>query len=100
MVHVGLAGVSGVPEIAIDASEGDLLANAAANLLAQFDIAPDPKTQAIIGMIMACGVVYGPRVMIVGARKRQERKEKATGEAGVYSPSGEPQGTTPFSVVN
>lgn len=99
ILHTGIAGITGVPEIAIDASEGDILANASANVLAQFDIAPDPKTQAIIGMIMACGAVYAPRVVVYRMRKAQEEKERA-GEAGIYSPDGTPQGTTSFSTVN
>ncbi len=81
----------------IDKSEGDLLAGASANVLAQFDITPDPKTQAIIGMIIACSAVYAPRVIMIRARKAQEEAEKADGTAGVYGPGGEPMGTTGFS---
>lgn len=84
--------------MAIDKAESDMLASAAANVLAQFDIAPDPKTQAIIGMITACGVVYGPRIVMIRARKAQQKKE-AKGEAGIYSPGGQPLGTTEFSVT-
>lgn len=97
IIHTGIAGVTNIPEIAIDKAEGDMLANATANVLAQFDITPDPKTQAIIGMIMACGAVYGPRVMLYRMRQAQERKEAEPGTAGVYDASGNPVGTTEFS---
>jgi hypothetical protein len=99
ILHTGISAISGIPEIAIDRSEGDILANATANVLAQFDIAPDPKTQAIIGMIMACGAVYAPRVIAYRMRTAQEAQERE-GQAGVYSADGSPQGTTNFSVVN
>jgi len=85
--------------LSIDKAEGDMLANATANMLAQFDITPDPKTQAIIGMIMACGAVYGPRVMLYRMRKAQERQETQPGTAGVYDASGNPVGTTEFSAA-
>jgi hypothetical protein len=77
-----------------------MLANAAANVLAQFDIAPDPKTQALIGLILAAGAVYAPRVVVYRARMAQERQERKAGVAGVYGTEGEPQGTTTFSEVN
>lgn len=97
IIHTGIAGVTGLPELVIDKAEGDMLANATANVLAQFDITPDPKTQAIIGMIMACGAVYGPRAFAYRMRKAQEAKETEPGTAGVYGPGGEAMGTTGFT---
>lgn len=88
---------TGVQEIAIDQSEGDLLAKATADVLDQFDITPDPKTQAIIGLIMACGTVYGPRAYLYAARKGQEKQEQKSNIAGIYSADGMPQGTTTFN---
>lgn len=89
----------------IDESEGMLLATASANLMEQFDVRIDPKTQAIVGMIIAAGKVYGPRVLSIQMRKAQERRESAAdetgaGTAGVYTGDGEPAGTTEFSRVN
>lgn len=82
----------------IDKEESDLLANASANVMQQFDLTPDPKTQAIIGLVMACGTVYGPRVYMIRARMAQEAQEKRAGTAGVYDGAGMPQGTTEFTV--
>lgn len=78
-----------------------MLASASVNVMRQFDLTPDPKTQAIIGMIIACGTVYAPRVYLYNARKEQEKREKAAGPdgvgtAGVFDPSGAPAGTTDF----
>lgn len=82
----------------IDDEEGKLLATASCNMLAEFDIAPDPKTQAIIGMIIAAATVYGPRVIMIRARLAQEEKEKESGKAGVYNPDGSAAGMTDFSI--
>jgi hypothetical protein len=95
-VHSGIAAMTGTPELELDKAETDMLAQASANVLAQFDIAPDPKTQAIIGLLMACGAVYGPRVVVIRTRKSQERKEEK-GEAGIYNANGLAMGTTTFS---
>lgn len=97
MVHLGLANIVGEPLLAIDKPEGDMLANASANLLAQFDLAPDPKTQAIIGLLLACGAVYGPRVIMYRAREAQKAKEKQPGAAGIYDVHGNPAGMTTFN---
>jgi len=99
IVHVGLAGVTENPELVIDQDEGLLLANATANVLEQFDLKPDPKTQAIIGLLMAAGTVYGPRAFMIKQRRAQQAREKQAGTAGVYDPQGFPVGTTQFSEV-
>jgi len=84
----------------IDDQEGMLLAKATANVLEQFDLKPDPKTQAIIGLVMAAGTVYAPRVIMINQRKAQQAKEKRNGTAGLYDAQGNPVGTTQFSEVN
>jgi hypothetical protein len=96
IIHTGIAGVTGVQELVIDKSEGDMLAHASANVLAQFDITPDPKTQAIIGMIMACGAVYGPRAFAYRMRKAHEKAAETDGVASVINPDGS-SGTTTYS---
>jgi hypothetical protein len=69
IIHSGIAAATQTPEMMIDSEEGDLLAKSAANVLEQFDMTPDPKLQAAVGMIVACAVVYGPRVALIRARK-------------------------------
>jgi hypothetical protein len=96
IVHAGIAAATKCPEMEIDAEEGKILANASANVMAQFDLAPDPKTQAIIGLIMACGTVYGPRAFMIRMRQAQERSEGA-GTAGVYAADGSAAGTTTYT---
>lgn len=79
MVHVGLASSTGAPEFMIEKAEGDLLAKATVNVLDQFDIKPDPKTQAIFGLIIAAGTVYGPRAIAFRIRTADEAKSKNKG---------------------
>lgn len=103
IVHAGLAGVTSTPEMVIDESEAEMLARASANVLEQFDLKPDPKTQAIVGLVLAAGTVYGPRVYLINQRKAQEKRESAAnktgaGTAGIYDANGNPVGTTGFSV--
>lgn len=75
--HLGLSGVTNIPEIALEKSEADLLANATVPVLEQFDFTPDPRFVAVFGLIMACGKVYGPRAYLYRVRKENERAEKA-----------------------
>lgn len=100
VVHLGLANITNTPELVIDADESKLLANATANLLEQFDLKPDPKIQALIGLVMAAGTVYGPRAFMIRQRKLQEAKEKKdSGTAGVYNADGTAAGMTSFSTI-
>lgn len=96
---MGIANVTATPELVIDGDEGKLLAKATANLLEQFDLKPDPKMQAVVGLVMAAGTVYGPRAYMIRQRKAQQAAEKKAGTAGVYNADGTSAGTTAFSVV-
>jgi len=55
-------------------TEADALANAAANVLIEFDIQPNPKVQAIVGLVMTAGSIYGPRVYLIRERKKGEKE--------------------------
>lgn len=89
----------------IDEDEGKMLAAATANVMEEFDLKPDPKTQAIVGLVIAAGTVYGPRMVLIQMRRTQEQQEKRAGPngegtAGVYGADGEAQGTTTFRAYN
>lgn len=98
--HQGIAVATSTPEMMIDQDEGEILARATVNVLDQYDFTPDPKIQAIIGMVMAAGTVYAPRVVLIRARLAQQAKEREAGTAGVYGPGGEAMGTTTFATGN
>lgn len=76
MVHIGLSAVTKTPEMTLDQAEADLLAEATVNVLREFDIKPDPRAEAVIGLIVAAGTVYGPRVYLVKARQKTERETR------------------------
>jgi hypothetical protein len=81
-----------------------LLATATANVMEQYDLKPDPKTEALIGLIVAAGTVYVPRYVTIRLRHVQERAERKAregqpGAAGVYDAAGAPMGTTEYQVA-
>jgi uncharacterized PurR-regulated membrane protein YhhQ (DUF165 family) len=58
--------------------EAEALANATANVLIEFDIQPNPKVQAIVGLVMTAGSIYGPRVYLIRERKKAQQNERET----------------------
>lgn len=78
IVHAGISSVTKVTELQIDKTEGDALAAALANILAEFDIAPDKRTQAIVGGIVTAGTIYGPRFYLYNERMKAQKKKPAT----------------------
>jgi hypothetical protein len=94
-VHMGIAAATKTPEMSLDKEESDLLANATVNVLEQFDIRPDPKTEAIFGLIVAAGTVYGPRAYSIQARRARERRAKKDAEMKPVMDAGFPLGEMP-----
>lgn len=76
IVHVGLAGVTKTPELVLEEDEAKSLAMASANVLEQFDITPDPRVTAVLGLVTTCGMIYGPRVYLIRERKKEERSNE------------------------
>jgi hypothetical protein len=76
IVHVGLASVTKTPELVLEEDEAKSLAMASANVLEQFDITPDPRVTAVLGLVTTCGMIYGPRVYLIRERKREENKSE------------------------
>lgn len=74
IIHVGIASVTKTPEIALDDKEAESLAAATANVLTEFDIRPDPKIEAVIGLVTVAGMIYGPRIYLIKERKKAERE--------------------------
>jgi hypothetical protein len=68
-------------------------------VLKEFDVTPDPKTQAIIGLIIAIGTVYAPRAIMISTRLKAEKKSAAKESATVYNANGTFAGETTFSEV-
>lgn len=73
IVHVGLAAVTKTPELELDDKEAASLANAVGNVMTEFDITPDPKIQAVLGLVTVSGMIYGPRIYMIRERRKEER---------------------------
>lgn len=79
IVHAGLASATKTPEIALADEDSKALAEATARVLDEFDIRPDPKIEAIIGLITTASVVYGPRAYMINMRRKVEADAKKNG---------------------
>ena len=75
-VHIGLASVSKCPELILDDSESKALAGATAKVMAEFDVTPDPKITAIVGLLTTAGTIYTPRYLIIRERRIKEKAER------------------------
>jgi hypothetical protein len=62
--------VSGIPQMAISGDEASVLAEAVANVAAEYDLAIDGKTGALLQLAFACASVYGPRIYMVMTTKK------------------------------
>jgi hypothetical protein len=75
-VHLGLASVSKCPELKLEESESQALAQATTNVMREFDMAPDPKVVAVVGLITTASTIYGPRVYMISRRKTEDKEKK------------------------
>lgn len=81
VLHMGIASATKTPELALDESEANSLAQATANVLNEFDIQPNPKVEAIIALGIVAGSIYGPRAYVINerikGRKNNESSDKS-----------------------
>lgn len=75
IIHIGLASATKTPELKLEDDEAEALAKSTAVVLEEFDIRPDPKIEAIIGLVTTAGMIYGPRVYLISERKKRERAD-------------------------
>lgn len=76
VLHLGIAAATKTPELALKEEESKNLAAATARVLEEFDIRPDPKIEAIVGLIIAGSSIYGPRAYFIMERKKKEAAER------------------------
>ena len=69
-LHIMIAQISGMPEMAIAEQEGALLAQSIVNVADQYDLAIDGKTGAALQLAMTAAMIYGPRALAIRARAR------------------------------
>lgn len=70
--HLGLAATVN-PILALKDEESKALAEATANVLSEFDIRPNPKVEAILGLVFTASGIYGPRVYFIWQSKKNEQ---------------------------
>lgn len=98
IVHVGLAKFTKIDELEIDDAESSVLAKAVDNVMSHFDIAPDPKVQAIVGLITVCAGIYGPRFYLYNERMKKAARKPAT--IHVINPGAAPSEFKPGNEYN
>lgn len=76
IVHMGLASFTGFDKFALEKKEADNLAASVANVMDQFDMTPDPKFTAVVGLVTTASMIYGPRIYLYKAHKSTKEKEK------------------------
>ncbi len=76
IVHVGIATVSKCPEFELDDKESEKLAESVTIVLREFDVSPDPKVTAVVGLLTTCGSIYYPRYYLIKERRSEELKQK------------------------
>lgn len=72
--------MAGTPELALAEEEAQRLANASAKVAAHYDgLKVAQKYIDISALIAAAGSIYGPRVIAIYARKKQEGRPQQAG---------------------
>lgn len=76
IIHMGIASATRTPELKLEDEEAEALAKSTAVVLEEFDIRPDPKIEAVIGLVTTAGMIYGPRMYLIAERKKREKLNK------------------------
>lgn len=77
-VHALLAGMTQIPEIAIDREQAEVLASAASEVMQYYDFGMNAEQQAWVNLMMVAGSIYGSMVFTYKIRKSQETEEGET----------------------
>lgn len=72
-----LAGISKTPELALEKSESDAIADATAKVAEHYDVVASPKIIAWCNLTMCLGAIYGTRFIAINARKKMERTKRS-----------------------
>lgn len=69
-----LAGIIKTPELAIDKTEADTIAAAAAQVAELYNIEASAHMVAWTNLLMTLGMVYGPRVVVMMSKPKAQPK--------------------------
>jgi hypothetical protein len=78
-----LAAICKTPELELGKEESENLANATANVAKHYDITASEKALDWGNLCLTLGVVYGPRFVMINARRKEERAAKRAGASSV-----------------
>ena len=73
-MHIGLAQLTGAPELALDPAEAEKLCTAAENVARHYSITTTQKTLDWIALGGVLAGVYLPRLYVIGQRRGSRRK--------------------------
>lgn len=73
--HAAAARLTRLEDLEIDNDEAEMLADSIATLMREYDIALSGKTAALLGIVGAMGMVYGPRFIMI--REQVQRRKAA-----------------------
>ena len=64
ILNTGIAYLTRFDDFKLEDDEAQSMAEATANVMAQFDYVPDPKVAAILGLVTTSSMIYGPRLYL------------------------------------
>lgn len=95
-LHLMASMALGIPELQLQAQEGERLAKAITDVAIEYDLALDGKTGAALNLILCAGITYGPRFMMVTARAKAEKaKPRDMGTVEIVHPEMNGYGANP-----
>lgn len=68
-LHAMAAAYLRIPELELEKTEAERLSAAAARVLAHYPVTLAAESIDIVNLVMACGMIYGSRVMAIRVRK-------------------------------
>ena len=87
--HMMLAHLTQIAEIQLHPEEARAVAQAASNVMRHYDVRTTQKTMDWGNLLIALGTVYGPRVVVIAANRRQQAKPPPQGPAAPETGWGE-----------
>lgn len=81
ILHMGIANITKFDDFKLNEKEAETLASATANVADAFDFQPDPRFQAVAGLVSVSAMIYGPRIYLYRKHLAEKDKEKSNEDA-------------------
>lgn len=86
LAHGTLALLTKTPELEITENESRMLANPLSDVLVLYDVVPPPELLVAMQIMHAASYVYGPRIVMIRNRLKEEREARAAEAAKDVTP--------------